>query len=105
MNKISINGQREERLDKGNVRYLSLNRIDFFPSSPPADSISVIACKRAKFVSRLINPIIQDGNLFFVAAKCGPDISVKPRHTESRSRERIENGEEDRENGCYEQNK
>lgn len=106
MNKISINGQREERLYKGNVRYLSLNRIDLFPSSPPADSISVIACKRAKFVSRLINPIIQDGNLFFVAAKCGPDISVKPRHTESRSRERIENGEEmDRENGRYEQNK
>lgn len=31
MNKISINGQREERLGKGNVRYLSLNRIDLSP--------------------------------------------------------------------------
>lgn len=71
-------------MDKGNVRYLSLNRIDL-PPLPSPDSISVIACKRAKFVSRLINPIIQDGNLFFVAAKCGPDISVKPRQTESRS--------------------
>lgn len=78
-----------------------LKRIDLSlpsPLLPSADSISVIACKRAKFVSRLINPIIPDGNLFFVAVR----ISLSNRGKLDRD---PGNGEEEKEEEGKEERK